>query len=221
MKLSASVMCADLLHLADELEKLKDAGIDELHLDIMDGHFVPNIMLSTELGKRLKNQAIPRDFHLMVENPGPMLPWFLPGEGDVFSLHVESAPDLHGAFDYLHRQGALCALALSPQTPLSAMEPYLPQLDRILMMTVPPGRAGQPMAPGSLERIAAARDYLAAHGKPLPIQVDGHCSPDMIPKMAMAGASNFVLGTSALFRSDRTIAQGAAIVRKALEGIEG
>lgn len=218
-KLSASVMCADSMNLGRDLALLRDHGVEYLHCDVMDGHFVPNLMMGTELIRSVKEQdLLPLDIHLMVEYPEKMIPWFPMGADDIVSVHYESTPHVHRALSMIRDRGASPALALNPATPLECAYELLPDIEMLLIMTVDPGYAGQKMIGHMLDKISRARRMLDAAGfSNLPIEVDGNCSFGNMPRMKQSGASVFVAGSSSVFHPALGIAHGVAQARKCLE----
>lgn len=209
-QISASIMCADALSMKKDLDFLQEKGVDYFHCDVMDGHFVPNLMLSTEIIKAVKqNYHTPLDLHLMVENPENILPWFPFGDGDVVSIHYESTPHVCRALDIIRQKGAIPALALNPATPLECAREMVASIGMLLVMTVNPGFAAQKIVPNGLDKIRRARALLAEWGcADLPIEVDGNCNYEHIPEMEAAGANLFVTGSSSVFSRSLGIEAG-------------
>ena len=218
-KLSASIMCANPLQMEKDLAYLAQEKIPYFHCDIMDGHFVPNLMLSTETIKALKQRFdVPLDIHLMVENPERMIPWFPIGTGDIVSVHYESTPHVHRALGMIRERGASPALALNPATPLQCAREVLNDIDMLLLMTVNPGFAAQKLVSSALDKIARAREMLDTLGLThMPIQVDGNCSLDNIPRMEAAGANIFVVGSSSVFSAEHGLAKGLTMATACLQ----
>ncbi len=214
-QISASIMCASPLAMEIELVQLQESGVDYYHCDVMDGHFVPNMMLSTETIKAVKKlNRLPLDIHMMVDNPAECLPWFAFGQGDIVAVHAEADRHLQRTLKLIKDRGATPALALNPATPLCFAQHVLPDIGMLLLMTVNPGFAGQKLVPQTLEKVTAARRMLDELGYAhIPIEVDGNCSFENIPKMESAGASIFVVGSSSVFDPALGIAQGVANVR--------
>ncbi len=203
-KLAPSMMCCDFINLGAQLEVFEKTGIELLHLDIMDGHFVPNFALGTDFCKQLgKATRIPLDFHFMVDNPEQVIDSFPIRAGDWVSVHVESTKHLQRLLVGIRAKGARAMVALNPATPIWMLEDVLDDLDGVLIMSVNPGFAGQKLVPHAVEKVAALRRYLDEHGKSdVEIEVDGNISPENAIRMRDAGANIFVLGTSSIFIGD-------------------
>ena len=164
-KISPSVMCADFFDLKNCIRQFEESKIDMLHVDIMDGSFVPNYTLGTDFVKILKaNTAIPLDIHLMVENPESKLDWFQLSPDDYVAVHCESTPHIHKAVAAVKNKGCRALVALNPGTPICALENITDDIDGVLVMTVDPGFAGQKLIPSALEKIKKLREYLDERG---------------------------------------------------------
>ena len=218
-QISPSVMCADFMNLKSCIEDFEKNGIEYLHVDIMDGHFVPNFTLGTDFCRILKKETkIPLDIHLMVENPEDKLLWFVFGEGDYVSIHYESTVHLQRALAFIKGRGAKAMLALNPATPIEVIRWVLDDIDGILLMTVNPGFAGQKMIPQCLEKITELRKYLDDMGyENIEIEVDGNVSFENARKMSDAGADIFVAGTSSLFKAGVPMDESIKKFREAIE----
>lgn len=194
-------MCADFLNLGRELQELERLGIEYLHVDIMDGVFVPNYTLGTDFIKTLHRASpIPLDIHLMIDRPDSKLDRFEMRPGDYVSIHYESTPHVERTLAAIRAAGARPMLALNPGTPLAVLEDLIPSIDAVLIMTVNPGYAGQKLIPQTIDKIARLRRLLDASGHPdIEIECDGNVSFPNATLMSRAGANIFVAGTSSLY----------------------
>jgi ribulose-phosphate 3-epimerase len=217
-KIAPSMMCVDFMKIGESVRELEACGVEYLHIDVMDGSFVPNYTLGTDFIKALKkNTKIPLDIHLMIDRPEEKLDWFAFGEGDYVSVHAESTPHLHRALAAIRARGAKAMAAINPATPLSAVECVLDDLDAILVMTVNPGYAGQKLVECTLKKIKQLRDYLDANGYAhIEIEVDGNVSFENAKRMSEAGANIFVAGSSSVFAKGATLAENTKRLREML-----
>lgn len=218
--ISASIMCGDALNLGQSIAALRDSGVEYLHCDIMDGHFVPNLMLSTEQVKAFKAHGqMKLDIHMMVNFPENMLAWFQMGPGDIVSIHYESTPHVQRVLDLIKKTGATPALAINPSTPLECVRELLPDIGMLLIMTVNPGFAAQKLVPQTLDKVSRARRMMDDLGYPdILIEVDGNCSYENLPRMSKAGADLFVLGSSSIF-GEADIGKGVQKARELITNI--
>lgn len=216
--LSASVMCADLMNMQGSIKDLEKAGIDWLHVDIMDGCFVPNITLGFDTVNAIKAVSnIPLDVHMMVSEPARFLDMMKLGKDDYICVHYEADADIESTLNYIRRKGCKVGLAINPQTPLKDVEGFLSLTDMLLVMTVNPGFAGQKIFDGAFEKVSQTRQRLDELGyKDLPIQVDGNISPENGMKLSRCGAEIFVLGTSSLFIKGKDMRDSADSFRALL-----
>lgn len=217
--ISPSLMCADFLNLGNELKKLEQHGIEYLHIDIMDGEFVPNFQLGTDFIKQLKGATkIPLDVHMMVRNPESKLDWIPFGQGDYVSVHYEACTHLQRALSMIRARGGKPMLALNPGTPLSVLTEVLPDLDAILIMTVNPGFAGQKLIPSTLDKIRRLRKLLDETGYGhVEIECDGNVSFENAKKMREAGANIFVAGTSSIYAKTGSFEENIQKLREAIQ----
>lgn len=218
-KISPSMMCADIMNMRQILAAFEKEGIEYLHIDIMDGDFVPNFTLGTDYCKMLKkNTSIPLDIHLMVESPETKLDWFPIGEGDYVAVHVESTKHLQRVLAQIRAKGAKPMVVINPATPISAIEHVLDDIDGVLVMTVNPGFAGQKLVPATLKKITALRNYLDENGcGHVEIEVDGNVSFENAKKMRAAGADIFVAGTSSVFTDKFSLEEGIKKLREVIK----
>ena len=217
--ISPSVMCADPLRLAQTLDEFARLGVDYLHLDIMDGHFVRNFTLGTDFVRAIKAASkIPLDLHLMIERPEERLDWFTFDEGDYVSVHAESTPHLQRALSAIRARGAKPMAAINPATPICMLEPVLDDIDAILVMTVNPGFAGQRLVASTLKKIACLREMLDQNGYGhIEIEVDGNVSFANARLMRDAGANIFVAGSSSVFHPDYSLENAITELRKQID----
>ncbi len=216
--LSASLMCADLTNLRSSITELEKAGIDYLHLDIMDGSFVPNITLGFDLVNAIKKITdIPLDVHMMVNQPSRFLPMMNLDVNDILCVHYESDIHIHRTLSQIKDKGIKAGLAINPQTPLESFEYLTDYIDMALVMTVSPGFAGQKLFAGAERKVTNTRKLLDELGcKDVPIEVDGNISLENGKKLSRCGAEIFVLGTSSLFLKDKSISEAAEDFRAVL-----
>lgn len=202
MKIIApSILSADGSRLGEEIAAVQEAGADWLHIDVMDGHFVPNITIGPGLITSLrKATTLPFDVHLMIENPERYVETFAQAGANWLTVHVEATAHLHRLIDLIHENGIKAGVSLNPATPLCQIEPILPEIDLLLIMSVNPGFGGQKFIESSLAKIRAARELIKNTGSPALIEVDGGISLKNIQAVAAAGADVFVAG-SAIFGS--------------------
>ncbi|MCC6142875.1 MAG: ribulose-phosphate 3-epimerase [Candidatus Hydrogenedentes bacterium] len=204
-----SVMCADPLHLHRDLQALQEAGADEFHFDIMDGSFVPNITLGVDVLKAVKQRfGLHCNAHLMIERPDRYVDRFIQAGADSVTVHVEACLHANRVLNQIRDLGASPGIALNPATPLTRLEYLLPLVDRVCIMTVNPGYAGQKLIPSAFERVRILRENIKYHGYRAKIEVDGNISAENAGRLAAVGAEIFVLGTASIFMTDdRTFAE--------------
>ncbi len=218
--LSASCMCADILHLGDSLREIEAAGIGYIHYDIMDNHFVPNLMLPDEIVPRLRAVTdMPFDFHIMTERPETVVARLDLRPGDYVSVHYESTVHLQRVLSLVRQRGAIPAVALNPATPVECLSEVLDDVGMILLMTVNPGFAGQKIVPAAIEKVKKVRRMLADLGRTdILLEVDGNCSFENVPKLYRAGADVFVVGSSSVFHKDYTVRSAAEKLLTMIDG---
>ena len=216
--LSASLMCADLTDIKAAVKDLEDASIDYIHLDIMDGAFVPNITLGFDLVNAVKSITdIPLDVHMMVNEPARFIDRMNLDSNDILCVHYESDIHMHRTLEAIKNKGIKAGLALNPHTPVQCMENLIEYMDMALIMTVSPGFAGQKLFAGAERKTTQAREFLKNMGRgDMLMEVDGNISPENGKKLYNCGADIFVLGTSALYLKDKPLTVAAEDFRKYL-----
>ena len=208
MKIAPSILSADFGRLAEEVRALEAAGADYIHVDVMDGHFVPNITIGPLVVAALrKATSLPLDVHLMIDYPERYIEAFAQAGADLIGVHVETSPNLHRTLQLIRSAGARPAVALNPSTPLSAVEHVLGDCEMVLVMTVNPGFGGQQYIPACTEKVRQLRAMADRRGQALEIEVDGGIKPATIQAVAAAGANVFVAGTAVFGERD----YGAAV----------
>lgn len=201
IKIAPSILSADFARLGDEVRGIEAAGADYVHVDVMDGHFVPNITIGPLVVEAIRPvTSLPLDVHLMIENPDNYIPAFAEAGADIIVVHAEAVRHLHRTVQLIKSLGKKAGVSLNPATSLAALDIILPELDLVLLMTVNPGFGGQSFIEGSLEKIAELRQRIDHLGLPIELEVDGGVKTDNIERIAAAGADVFVAG-SAVFGS--------------------
>ena len=202
--IAPSLLAADFAKLGDEMRRVEDAGADWLHLDIMDGHFVDNISFGPAVvAMARKHTSLPLDVHLMIQHPEHYVPRFVEAGATTITVHVEpeAKHDVARSIAQIRSAGCRAGLTLNPATPFAALEPHLPNIDLLLIMTVHPGFGGQAFRPEMMEKVRRAREWKQAHNPAIDIEVDGGINAETASLCVEHGANVLVAGTS-IFRSD-------------------
>lgn len=213
VKIAPSILSADFMHLGRDIELIEKAGAGYVHVDVMDGHFVPNLTMGVPVVKQLKKATrLPLDVHLMIANPLEQLPWFLDAGADSVTVHAEAlnADGLARAVAAIHAAGAKAAVSVKPRTAVGALAPVLADLDMVLVMSVEPGFSGQSYIEGSEAKVARIAEMARAVGASPLIQVDGGIGEVTAPIVAAAGADVLVCG-NAVFAAEDPAAALAAV----------
>jgi ribulose-phosphate 3-epimerase len=201
-KIAPSILSSDFSRLGEEIRAIDVAGADYVHVDVMDGHFVPNITIGPLIVAAIRPVTkLPLDVHLMIENPDLYIPEFAKAGADLIVVHAEATKHLHRTVQLIQSFGKKAGVALTPATSLSTLDMILPDLDLVLLMTVNPGFGGQSFIESCLPKITELRQRIDALGKPIELEVDGGVKVDNIGQIAAAGADVFVAG-SAVFGSN-------------------
>lgn len=202
IKISPSILSSDYGNLSSELKRMEACGADMLHIDVMDGHFVPNITLGAPIVKCIrKSSTLPFDVHLMISDPYKYIPDFVNAGSDIITFHAEADSDIEKTIDLILASGKKAGLSVKPKTPVEAVYPYLDKLSMVLVMTVEPGFGGQSFMEDMMPKVSAVRSEIDIRGLDVDIQVDGGINKDTISIAAKAGANVFVSG-NAIFSSD-------------------
>jgi len=216
--IAPSILSADFSRLGEEIAAIEKGGADWVHVDVMDGHFVPNITIGPPVVASLRKiTKLPLDVHLMIQDPDKYIEKFAKAGADIITIHVETSPHLHRSVQFIKDQGCKAGVSLNPATSLATLDHILSEVDMVLIMTVNPGFGGQEFIPSVLPKIKRLREKISEKGIGVDIEVDGGVNINTISKVAQAGGNIFVAGNAVFTTPDygktiselRRLAQGA------------
>lgn len=202
VKLAPSILSADFSRLLEQVKEVENAGVEYLHIDVMDGHFVPNISFGAPILKSLKGKSnLFMDVHLMIENPDHFVADFVDAGADLINVHIEACTHIHRTIQLIKSYGVKAGITLNPGTPLSTIEDILPELDMVLLMSVNPGFGGQSYISAVTPKITKLKQMIDSNGYACDIQVDGGIKVDNVKEVVDAGA-NIIVAGSAIFNQE-------------------
>jgi ribulose-phosphate 3-epimerase len=203
VRIAPSILSADFSRLGEEIAAVTNAGADWIHVDVMDGHFVPNITIGPDVVKAIRSAtSLPFDVHLMIAPVDPYVPAFADAGADIITAHAEAGPHLHRTIQLIKSLGKKAGISLNPSTPAAVINHVLDDIDLVLVMTVNPGFGGQSFLSGQLDKIRTLRQMIDASGRPVDLEVDGGINEQTARQAIDAGADVLVAGT-ATFQGDR------------------
>jgi len=214
VRIAPSILAADFARLGEEVAAVSKAGADYIHVDVMDGHFVPNITIGSGMVKALRpHSALPFDVHLMISPVDPFVPDFAAVGADIITVHPEAGPHLHRTLQLIHGLGKKAGVSLNPATPVEVIDNVIGNVDLILVMTVNPGFGGQAFIESQLDKISAVRKRIDASGRDIDLEVDGGINMETAPRAIAAGADVLVAGTATFQGGEAAYADNIARLR--------
>ncbi|MFN3395373.1 MAG: ribulose-phosphate 3-epimerase [Thermodesulfovibrionales bacterium] len=217
VKIAPSILSADFLRLGDEIKAAEEAGVDMLHLDVMDGHFVPNITIGPFVVEAIRKiTKLPLDVHLMIEEPDRYIKDFIKAGSDLLTIHIETSVHLHRTIHWIKESGVKAGASLNPATPVWSLDNILHDLDLVLVMSVNPGFGGQEFIPHVLEKIKILKSMIRERGLQTLIEVDGGIKYENAGEIAQAGADILVMGSG--FFNAKDYRDLVKALRKRLDG---
>ena len=221
IRLAPSILSADFGRVGEQVAEAAEAGADYIHVDIMDGHFVPNITIGPPVVAAIRRHTqLPLDVHLMIESPERYIPQFVEAGADIVTVHVETCPHLHRTLQSIRELGVKAGVTLNPSTHLSAIDEVLPVADLVLVMSGNPGFGGQKFIESSVDKVARLRRRLDELGSEAELEVDGGITAETAPRVVEAGANVLVAG-AAVFNEKESVSQAITRLRESLRGFEG
>ena len=220
IKLAPSIISADFSRLCDQLQECERAGADNIHIDVMDGRFVPSISIGLPVVEAIRRSTgLVLDIHLMVEEPEKQAAPFIDAGGDIINVHVEAATQLHRIIEEVHRREKRAGVCVNPETPVGAVEQVLPEVDQVMVMAVNPGASGQRFIESALPKVARLRRLIDEGGFRAEIEVDGGVSTETAPRCAALGA-NVLVAASAIFNEHASAAENIERLRASLASVD-